>query len=323
MPYPTITERDGSLSATGLAKETTFGTPVTATTFLPMTGNSMTADPGWFSPELMMATRDLHVFNLYGQAVYTGTVEGPFFPSNAATLMVGSIGTDVVTGSSNPWTHTVSQANTLPSFTVEKNLGNYQSVQFAGCRVGKMTLNVPATNEAANVSYDLTGRSAAILTTPTAVSVINESPYVFAEGSLTLFSNARAEVSSASITIDNGLKSTYTYSGQHGPSFITPVTLHVSGSITLVWSSLNDATYGDFSSLVNGTLGSLSLSLTHPGATGSSLTITCPQVALTKLDWDLKMTDVIMSNLTFEATKSIGLGYTVQAVMLNNVSTAY
>jgi hypothetical protein len=323
MPYPTITERDGSLSATGLAKETTFGTPVAATTFLPMTSNTMEVDPGWFSPELMMATRDLHVFNLYGQAVYTGAVAGPFFPTNAAELMIASIGTDVVTGAGPLYTHTISQANTLPSLTIEKNLGSFQSIQFAGCRIGKMTLNVPATNEAANVSYDATGQSAAILTTPTTVSVTNESPFVFAEGSLTLFTHARAEVTSASITIDNGLKSTYTFSGNHGPSFITPVTLHVSGSITLTWSSLNDATYGDFSNMVNGTTGALSLSLTHPGATGASLTITCPQVVLNKMTSDIKMTDVIMSNLTFEATKSLTSGYTVQGVLANSVSTAY
>jgi len=323
MPYPTIIERDGSLSATGVAKEIVFGTPVTATTFLPMLSNTMEVDPGWFSPELMMATRDLHVFNLYGQAVYTGAVSGPFFPTNAATLMAASIGTDVVTGSSNPWTHTISQANTLPSLTIERNLGSYQSIQYAGCRVGKMTLNVPATNEAATVTYDATGRAAAILTSPTAVSVTNESPFVFAEGALTLFSNARAEVSSASITIDNGLKTTYTFSGNHGPSFITPVTLHVSGTITVVWSSLNDATYGDFTNMVNGTLGSLVLSLTHPGGTGASLTLTCPQVVLNKVSPDVKMTDVIMSNLSFEATKSLSSGYTVQGVLLNAISTAY
>lgn len=323
MAYPTITERDGSLSATGVAKEVTFGTPIAATTFLPMLSNTMEADPGWFSPELMMATRDLHVFNLYGQAIYTGSVSGPFFPSNAAELMVASIGTDAITGSANPYTHTISQANTLPSLTIEKNLGNYQSIQFAGCRLGKMTLNVPATNEAASVAYDATGQSAAILTSPTAVSVTNESPFVFAEGALSLFTHARAEVTSASITIDNGLKSTYTFSGNHGPSFITPVTIHVSGSLTITWSSLNDSTYGDFSSMVNGTVGALSLSLTHPGGTGASLTLTCPQVVLTKMTEDIKMTDVIMSNLTFEATKSLSSGYSVQAVLLNQIATAY
>ena len=53
MGYPTIVEAYGSLSATGLAEEVTFGTAVAATSFQPMTGNTMTSDPGWFSPMLM------------------------------------------------------------------------------------------------------------------------------------------------------------------------------------------------------------------------------------------------------------------------------
>lgn len=322
MPYPTITERYGSLSATGIAKESSFGTPVAATSFLPMTSNTLDFDPGWFSPQVMQATRDLQVYNLYGQAHNTGTVAGPIFPSNAAELFVSSIGTDAVTGTTNPYTHTISQANTLASLTIEKNMGSFQSQQYAGCRVNKMSIKAPATNEPFSADYDVMAQSVAILTSPTAVSVTNESPFVFAEGTLTLFSNARAEVSSVQIDIENGLKETYTY-GNHGPAFITPVTLHVTGSITLVWSSLNDATYGDFSSLINGTLGALQLQAAHPGGTGAGFTITLPQVVLSKMAPDIRMTDVILSNLTFEATKSFSSGYTIQAVLKNAVSTAY
>lgn len=406
MAYPTITERYGSLSATGVAKEVTFGTPVAATAWLPMTGNTMETDPGWFSPEVMEATRDLHVYNLYGQAHYTGAIEGPFFPDNAAVLLAASVGQDAqpgfgVTGTTGagsttlaapsaanattltltagasftnnqiiqvdinntgtpttsecvkitagagttsitvtpaltyshlsgvtvkgviaPFTHTFAQTNSLASLTVEKNLGGFQSLQFAGCRVGKLSLKAPATNEAVSVSYDVTGRAAAILTTPTAVSIIADVPFVFAEATLTLFSNARNDVSSVQIDIDNGLKETYTYSGQHGPSFITPVTVHASGTITVVFSSLNDATYGDYSNLVTGTLGSLVWTATHP-TNNEAVTITLPQVVLSKLGQDVKMTDVIMSNLTYEATKSLSAGYTIQATLTNNQSTPY
>jgi hypothetical protein len=406
MAYPTITERYGSLSATGVAKEVVFGTPVAATTWLPMTGNTMETDPGWFSPEVMEATRDLHVYNLYGQAHYTGAIDGPFFPDNAAVLLSASIGMDAqpgagVTGATGtgsttlsgglsvgatavtltsastfaddqiiqidvnnpatpttaecvkivsgggttslvitpalqyahltgaavvgvvaPYTHTFSQTNTLPSLTVEKNLGGYQSLQFAGCKVGKLSIKAPATNEAVSVTYDVTGRSAAILTSPTAVSIIADMPFVFAEATLTLFSNARNDVSSFQVDIDNGLKETYTYSGQHGPSFITPVTVHASGTLTVVFSSLNDATYGDYSNMVSGTLGSLVWTATHP-VNNEAVTITLPQVVLSKLGQDVKMTDVIMSNLTYEATKSLSAGYTIRGTLVNNVYTAY
>lgn len=323
MPFPTITERYGSLSATGLAKETTFGTPVTATTFLPMTENTLEYDPGWFSPQVMMATRDLQVFNMYGEAKLSGAVAGPLFPSNAMELFASSIGTDVVTGTVDPYTHTISQANTLASLTIEKNIGSYQSLQFAGCRVGKLSVKAPVANQPVDVTYDVSGQSVAILTTPTAVTVVNEIPYVFAEATLTLFSNARADVTSVQIDIENGLKETWTYSGQHGPSFITPVTLHVTGTITVAWSSLNDATYGDFTNMQNGTLGALSLVVAHPGSPLHNVTITMPQVVLSKFGNDIKMQDIVMSNLTFEASKSLSSGYTIQAVVKNAVSTAY
>lgn len=323
MPYPTITERPASESATGAIKEVAFGTPLTVTTFLPDTDNTMETNPGWFSPQLMMNTRDLQVFNLYGEATFTGTITGPFFPTNAATLFVGSIGTDAVTGSAPLYTHTISQANSLPSYTIEKNVGGFQSLVYAGCRIGKCTLNAPTANEPITVSYDITGQSAAILTTPTAVSVTNENPFVFAEGVFTLDTHARADVSNVQIMIDNGLKITYTFSGNHGPSFITPCTLHVNGTFTATWSSFNDATYGDYTTMVSGTQGALSLVFTHPGSNGASITITLPQVVLTKFVNDLKVSDVVMSNISFEASKSLGVGYTIQAVIQNSVSTAY
>lgn len=324
MPYPTVTERYGSLSATGLAKESSFGTPVSATTFTLMTGNTMEADPGWFSPMIMTATRDKQVFNLYGEAKQIGALEGALAPSNAAELIVASIGTDAVTGS-NPYTHTVSQANALASLTVEKNLGNFQSLQFAGSRVNKLTIKAPVGNEPVQFSADMMAQSAAILTSPTAVSITNEMPFVFAEASLTLDSNARADVTNVELNIENGVKDTYTYSGNHGPSFLTPVTVHVSGTIDVVWSSLNNSTYGDYSTMQAGTLGALVLAFTHPGGGGYSWTFTCPQVALAEYANDVKFEDIIMSSLTFEASRPLtgGSQYTIQAVAVNGVSTAY
>jgi hypothetical protein len=324
LPYPTITERYGSLSATGFAKEVTFGTPVAATTFLPMSGNTMESDPGWFAPELMMGVRDRNVFNMYGEAKFAGTVDGPLFPSNAVELLVAAIGTDAVTGTAAPYTHTISQANTLASITVEKNLGGYQSLQFAGCRVNKLSIKAPTANEPVTLSADIMGQSAAILTSPTAVSVTNEIPFVFAEAVLTLDSHARADVTNVQIDIENGIKETYTYSGNHGPSFLTPVSLHVTGTIDVVWSSLNDSTYGDYTTMENGTLGALSLALTHPGGGGYSATLSMPQVVLSKYKNDVKFSDVVMSSLTFEASRPLsGSTYSIQAVVLNGVSAAY
>ena len=408
MPFPTgVTERPGSLSATGLAKETTFGTAVAASTWLPMTSNTMEEEPGWFSPHTMQGMRDLQVFNLQGEAKYVGAVAGPIFPSNAMELLVASIGQDAavgygVTGSAGsgsttlasnstagatsisvtsatgfstgqviqvdtnnvtssttsecrkistisgttltldqalvyahtsgatvagvvaPYTHTINQSNTLPSLTVEKNIGGYQSLQFAGCRVNKFDLKAAAGDTAAEMTADMIGQSVAILDNPTAISITNEEPFVFTEASLSTFGDSRYEVSNTAISIDNGLKSTYTYSGNHGPSFITPVTLRASGTIDLVWDSLDDSTYGDFTRMKNQTLGAFQFSLTHPSS-GGSITINLPQIVLSKYANDVKSEDVVLSSLSYEASRPLSGSsqFTVQATVVNSVYVAY
>lgn len=325
MAFPTITERPGSLSAVGFAKETTFGTPVTPTTFQPDTDCSIEPDPGWFSPGVMQGVRDKQIYNMYGEAKFTGNIDGPMFPSNGIPLLVYAIGTDAITGTAAPFTHTVSQANILSSITVEKNIGGFQSLQFAGCKIGKLTIKCPTGDQAASMTADVTGRSVAVLNSPTAVSVTNEIPFVWAEGTLTAFSNIRAEATNIQIDIDNGLKSTYTYSGNHGPSFITPVTLAVNGSFDVVWDSLDDSTFGDFTTMENGTLGALDFTLQHPGGSGASIDIQCPQIVISKYKNDLKLADVVMSTLNFEATRPLTGGslFSIKAVISNSHSTVY
>lgn len=478
MAYPTSLEKYGSLSATGFAKETTFGTPIAANTFLPMASNTMEEDPGWFSPALMQGVRDKQIYNLYGEAKFTGTVTGPIFPSNAMEVTVASIGADsavgwgvygtittpvsttitgtaaagtftatltsptgfaigqeiiigsgstrearlisnlvgsvvtvpdaftyahaaldpavtgttttlsapitaptstadvtsatgIVTGTiiqidvntvaggitsevrkvtnvvtntltldspltfnhasaaqviivSTPFTHTVTQANTLSSLTVEKNIGGFQSLQFAGCKVGKWDLKAPVGNTAVEMSLDISGQSVAILGSPTGINIVDEMPYVFAEANLSIYGTLRTEASNISVSVDNGLKETYTYSGQHGPSFITPLTIHTSGALDVVFDSLNDATYGDFSRMANGTLGALDFTLVHP-ANGGTIDIQMPQIALSKYANDLKIDDVVMSTLTYEASRPLSGAnqYTIRAIINNSVYLPY
>ena len=324
MGYPTVVEAYGSLSATGLSEEVTFGSPVAATSWQPMTGNTMTSDPGWFSPMLMQGFRDAQVFNLYGEQKNIGALDGPLFPSNAIQLLVAAIGTDAVTGS-GPYSHALSQANVLKSLTVEKNIGGRQSLQFAGAKVNKLSIKAPVGNEPIQVSADMMAQSVAILTSPTAISITNELPFVFAEATLTLFSHARAEVTNSDINIENGIKETYTYSSNHGPSFLTPVSLKVNGTIDVVWSSLNDSTYGDFANMQAGTLGALQIAFTHPGGSGYSVTVNMPQVTLSKVAPDLKFEDVVMSTLSYEASRPLSGGsqYSIGATVVNGASGAY
>lgn len=479
MAIPPITQRSGSESATGFAREITPNTPVAASAFLPMSDNSLEVDPGWFSPDLMQGVRDKQIYNLYGEAKYAGTVTGPFFPSNAMEVLVSSIGADAIVGwgvaavpttptsttssaststgatsitvtaatgfvvgqqivvdtgtaqefrkisgvagsvitvadalqyphasgvtvqtgttttlsassaaaatsvtvasasgmtanttiiqidvnspsgtttseirkvtnitsltltldvalvyahastaqvtiVSAPYTHVISQQNSLPTLTVEKNIGGYQSQQFAGCMVNKWELKAPVGNTAPEVSVDLMGQSVAVMDTPTGITVTPELPYVFAEANLTMYGTARGDASNITATVENMVKDTYTYANMHGPSFLTPVQVHGSGSVDVVWSSLDNATYGDFARMQNGTLGALQFALVHPAGAGS-LALYYPQVALTKLALPLKVDDVVTDTLSWEASRPLTgpSQWTVQATVVNSVYVAY
>lgn len=413
--YPTITEAAGAPSFTGLAKETSFGVPVAATTYLPETGNTINTDPGWFSPHVMMGVRDRQVYNLVGEQHNVGALDGPLFPSNAMALLVASIGADNVAGAGvtgttgtgtttlsagtsigaasisvasstgfatnqiiqidvngtgptttaecrkitaisgsgpytltldptgptlafahasgaavkgvvAPYTHTIQQQNTLQSLTIEKNIGGTtrQSLQFAGCKVNKFDIKAPVSNEAASVTADIMAQSVLALDTPSTPAITAENPFVFAEAAVSFYGTTRYESANLATSIDNMLKESYTYSGFHGPSFITSTGLHVSGTLDMYWSSFDDPTYGDFNRLINQTTGALSITLTHPASAGT-IVITMPQIALAKAAIDAKPEDVVVSSLSWEASRpQTGASqYTVQATVTNSVYLPY
>lgn len=406
MAFPTISEANGALSATGLAKEATPGTPLTPTTFLPDTGNTMDVDPGWFSPSLMMGVRDRNVYNLQGEEKHAGALDGLLFPSQGIQMLVAAVGADNVagagitgtpsTGSTTlsggvsagassitvasasgfttgnivqigvnasgptataecrkitvsgttftldqpltyshltsvavigvvaPFTHTIQQANTLPTLTVERNIGGRQSQQWAGCKVNKLNLKAPVSNEPASMTADMMAQSVAILDTPSVVSIVNELPFVFTEASVSFFGTARSEAANVVVSIDNMIKETYTYSGNHGPSFLTPTQLHVSGTLDMVWSSLDDATYGDFNRLLNQSLGALNITLAHP-ASGGSIQLILPQIALVKDPIDVKADSVVMETMSWEASRMLtgSSQYSIQAVITNSAYLPY
>jgi hypothetical protein len=405
LPGPNVTtpERWGSLSALGIATESTFGTPVSPTTFLPFTTCSINPDPGLFSPEVMMGRRHLDIFRLYGEYKLSGSIDAPLFPNNGIPLLVASIGPDggrsgqpagngvtgsavsggfsgtlssattagatsipyattgsaptantyvqvdvnsstttaevrkitSVTGTTSPYTlqldtalnfahasgvtvaqvqapftHQLLYANQLDSLTIEKNVGGYQSEQWAGCRVNKLSLKVATGNNAISASADVVAQNVSVLSTPSPIAVVNDSPFVFAEAVITLYGQAFYQATSFTLDIENGLKETYTLAQQHNVQYITPVTLKATGQIQLVFSSLNDTNYGYFSRMFNQAggseiPGSVSLTLAHPGG-GSSITFNLPTVAISKYADDIKMTDVVLSTLDVTAFLNLG-----------------
>lgn len=221
-----------------------------------------------------------------------------------------------------PYTHIALPTANLNSFTVEKNVGGFESLQYSGTRINKFDLKAEAGNSAAEFTADCISLAEQVLVTPTAISVDAANPFVFAEYTLTLFGQALSQANKFSFAIDNGVKATPTMSGLHGPSFVTPTTRKVNGSISLVYTSFDDATYGYFNKMLAATQGALSFSLAHPSS-GGTVTLSMPQVKLSKYADDIKIGDIVITNLNYEAEMQLSSGQSVTATVINSAYLPY
>lgn len=246
------------------------------------------------------------------------TLDRGLWYAHASGVNVRKVGNGTAPIASTVWQHFFVPGNQLDSLTVEKNLGQYQSEQFTGMRVGKYALKAEAKNTEVGFTGDLEGAGVTVLTTPTALSVVNELPFVYAEGTIAAFgAGVTAEVESITIDIENGVKPTYTFNQAHTPAFVTPVSRKASGTMQLVFTSLNDAAKGYFvgSGVTGGTLitGAIDATFTHPGTAGT-FQMHLNQCRIAKITDDIKVDDIIHVTLGFEAEFSLSstpqsLGY--------------
>jgi hypothetical protein len=177
-----------------------------------------------------------------GCVVLSATTSGTTTTISLNKVSTGAV-TTTLTISTNPlYQHNIAQTTSapfLPSVTVEKNIGNYQSLVFAGCLVNKYQLKAGTGNKEAEFTADMIAQSVSVSGTPTAVVLVNESPYVFAEFNLLLGGYNLYQATNFQLDIENNLKETYTFNGSHTLQFLTPTQLKVSGSFDVVFDTLN------------------------------------------------------------------------------------
>lgn len=136
---------------------------------------------------------------------------------------------------------------------------------------------------------------------PSPISVVNELPFIFAEAVLTTYGNVVDQVSNVSITIDNGLKATWTQNQQHSLQFLTAVTRHISGQLDLVFTSLDTPTWGYWNKMTNEVTASLTYQFQHPFTPQYGIVIKLTKINLAKYADSVKLETIIMTTLNFEA----------------------
>jgi hypothetical protein len=163
-----------------------------------------------------------------------------------------------------------------------------------------------------------------VLDSPTAIILDQSPPWVFAEASLNVFGDSSVvNMSTFKANFDNGIKDVWTLNGTHELQFLVPASFKASGTMTAVWTSFDDADWGYFNKALSATQGVLTASFTHPSNNKESLVLSFPQVNFTKYKDDLKTKDVVMSNLTWEASYQFSSSTRFTAYLTNTVNTGY
>ena len=286
-----------SFGALGYAKESTFGTPVAASVYVPFEECSLEKDPGLQDIQVARNQRELTGYLMPTEQKLSGKVSFPLFAQMGMGLVVGAIGYDSAVSGAGPYVHNIQQQNTLLSFTLEENLGGLESIQYAGAVVDKFSLK-GTTKTAAMVSLDVIAQKDTQITTTTP-SYTTDQPFVLAGTTISILGSGNANVESFELTIDNMAEPHYTYSGERYPTFIVSKGRKIELKYTV---SLQDMTlYGDLpaaNSSSSPTSGQEVLTLVSGT---DQCVITIPQMAITKLSQPMKVGEVIMQDITMQA----------------------
>lgn len=193
----------------GYAEETTVGTGVTPTKFLPILSAGVAQEIQRLDSAGIRAGRRTLAAWKAGQQAVAFPVETELWNTDVATLWKHVMGAVATTGT-DPYTHTNTPGDlTGKGLTIQvglpDNTGTVQPFTYAGCKIGGWTLSATP-GEISQMSLDVVGMSE---TTATALATASYDaglePFVFTEASLTVGGSAVNTVKSLEITGDNNL----------------------------------------------------------------------------------------------------------------------
>jgi hypothetical protein len=229
MPQPTFR------SFLGIAKETTFGTPVAATAFIPVKTMSpsdkvtLLEDQGQRGS--MVSTYDKIAGPVWSEYGFDGDV----FPDTLGWMLAGVLGDVTSTGSAAPYTHAMSVLNTgtgqPPSYTLS-DYYTIQTRQFPGIKFSELGLKFSG-DGLLNYSAKATGLASATSTAPTP-SYTSVPPLAGWVGAVTIGGAASTFVVDGECTIKRDVTVIHTSDGTQAPYALWSGPVSASGKLTLV-----------------------------------------------------------------------------------------
>lgn len=339
MPAPITGYR--SIGYVGVAQETTPGTSVAPAFFFKFLNDNLT-------PQQQIAyfrdgnVRDLTVA-LKETFHHQGSLQHLVYVNEGAAMLAYAMGADSIVGAGDPYTHTLTLADTLPYLSVEKGYfetqaGGLQLVdRLVSCKVTKLTIEGAAGKEILFTPEIIGTTSEFKGTTPTAQSftdtpatqgpwMFHQSVFTFTSGFGSDYATIAGQVQNFKITLDNQVQAVY------GPNSLVPIGLIENArEVDLEFSVVFNTNDGYVDAFFNGgtspsatiTTGSFTIKGTIAAAPEHSMQLVCALADVNMYDVRLDPNaKLAVAKFTCKVRRN-GSTYPLAAVVKNAQSTAY
>lgn len=315
----------GQLGAVGIAKESTLGTFVAPTRFIPvhLPMNIGSPDINLLMSKGIRAVPDL----VYKAQQGAGSLKNGKFkfevePENIGEVIMGAFGSDTVTNAGAAYTHTFARAAVaqLPSYSIWVQNGlNFP--EFSGCMVNKIDIDVKAP-DFVMVDVDWMGSLYNSGGTSKSLSYSALNPFKFNQAVINVAASPVLIYKDLKLSIDNKVKVDPVIGGSIYSNVIYTESFEVKLAATIV---VEDST--EWTKFINGTATSFTVALTSAQtipttAVAYSLTFNLPNLYYTAAPLPLA-NGLIQITFQAQGVYDTGTSKTLNAVLVNSLSSAY
>lgn len=312
--------QSGLAAQIGYANESTPGTGVTVTRFLPLVSETMVDDVERLESAGIIAGRRTMASSQWkaGREVIAGSVQHELTDNSVGLLLDHTFGTNNTTGA-GPYTHTMSPGDlTGKSFTTQIGRpdvsGTVQPFTFAGCKIASAQIAGSA-GAIATLGLDIVGMSETTATALASASYgSSDACFTFVQGAVTVAGSAPSPVVSAfTLDIDNGLNADRFTAGSATTAEPLEAALRTyTGNIDMEFKDLTE-----YNRYKNATEAAVVLSFTL-GANSLTITMNCRFDAATP---NVSGPGIVTLSAPFKALSDTDDATAITAVLVNDDST--
>jgi len=242
---------EGRLAHIGIGKETTWGTPVTASDYVRFISESLVEETEEVQGEVIRATRDIPD-SIQGLISVSGDIELEVYPGAIGYFLRSIFGdpTSQLVGSSNAYQHEFEPSDTPFSddcagwpYTLEIYRDLDQADQYAGCVVNALSFSFGVGQKILRATASIIGKTRTSIA-KTAPSFTDEEPFKWNQATMSIGGSANNNLETVELNFEAGLSGVPLLDGSNRIAKILPDGFR-QGSGTLTFGVVDDHTEFD------------------------------------------------------------------------------